>query len=159
EIGYTHGYYRELCPQLLCFACLVAGIAPPSTKPLRYLELGYGQGLSINIHAAACEGEFWGTDFNPSHAAQARSLAVSSRSSVTLLDDSFEELAARSELPEFDIIAIHGIWTWISDHNREIVVDIVRRKLKVGGILYISYNCFPGWAVGIPLRHLMKLHV
>ena len=159
EIGYTHGYYRELSPQLLRFACLIAGIAPPLGGSLRYLELGYGQGLSINIHAAANDGEFWGTDFNPNHAAQARALAAASGSGVTLLDDSFEELSARSELPEFDIIAIHGIWTWISDHNREIVVDIVRRKLKVGGILYISYNCFPGWAVGIPLRHLMKLHV
>src|SRR5262249_7965765 len=38
-------------------------------------------------------------------------------------------------------------------------VDIIRHKLRVGGILYISYNCFPGWAAGIPLRHLMKLHV
>ena len=82
-----------------------------------------------------------------------------SGSGVTLLDNSFAELSARKELPEFDIIAIHGIWTWISDRNREIVVDIIRRKLKVGGILYISYNCFLGWAVGIPLRNLMKLHV
>src|SRR5262249_23604487 len=24
--------------------------------------------------------------------------------------------------------------------------------------VYISYNCFPGWAPAMPLRHLMKLH-
>jgi hypothetical protein len=37
----------------------------------RYLELGFGQGLTLNIHAAACPGEFWATDFNPVHASNA----------------------------------------------------------------------------------------
>src|SRR5262249_55636138 len=33
-----------------------------------------------------------------------------------------------------------------------------RRKLRAGGLVYISYNCFPGWAPAEPLRHLMSLH-
>src|SRR5688572_10205841 len=139
-------------------ACLSAGVAPPANKPMSYLELGYGQGLAINIHAAANVGEFWGTDFNPSQAAHAKMLAKASGASATLLDDSFAELAARPDLPEFDIITLHGIWTWISDENGRIIVDLIRRKLRVGGLLYISYNCLPGWAPAVPLRHLMKLH-
>lgn len=54
-----------------------------------------------------------------------------------MLDASFAEFAARADLPEFDII---------------------RRRLKVGGLVYMSYNCLPGWAPAMPLRHLMKLH-
>ena len=38
------------------------------------------------------------------------------------------------------------------------IVDLIRRKLRAGGIVYISYNCLPGWAPAVPLRHLMKLH-
>ncbi len=158
EIDYTYGYYGELNPSKLRLACLSANIAPPSADPLRYLELGYGQGMSINIHAAAFAGEFWGTDFNPTQAAHARSLADASGSGVILLDDSFAELALRSNLPEFDIIGLHGIWSWISDDNRRVIVDIIRRKLRVGGIVYNSYNCLPGWAPAMPLRHLMTLH-
>src|SRR5215472_509031 len=75
EIDYIYGYNRELGPGLLRLACLSAGVAPPAGSPLRYLELGYGLGLSLNIHAAAVLGEFWGTDFNPSHVAHARALA------------------------------------------------------------------------------------
>ncbi len=157
DIDYTHGYYRELCPGVLQLASLHAGFAPATAESPRYLELGFGQGLSVNIHAAAHIGEFWGTDFNPSHAAHARSLASASKSGAVLLDDSFAELAARSDLPEFDIIALHGIWSWISDENRRVIVDIVRRKLRVGGMLYLSYNCLPGWAPAMPLRHLMTL--
>jgi hypothetical protein len=34
----------------------------------------------------------------------------------------------------------------------------IRRKLKVGGVLYISYNTLPGWASFAPMRHLMTEH-
>lgn len=158
DLEYTYGYYRELCPQLLRLACLSARVAPPESRPFRYLELGFGQGVSLNIHAAANAGEFWGTDFNPSHAAHARTMAQASGSGAVILDDSFAELASREGLPEFDIIGLHGIWAWISEENNQAIVDIIRRRLKVGGICYISYNCLPGWAPALPLRHLMKLH-
>ena len=158
EIEYTYGYYRELCPTFLRLACLSAGIATAKAESFKYLELGFGQGVSINIHAAGNEGDFWGTDFNPSHAAHARELAEASGASATLLDASFAEFAVRPDVPDFDVIALHGIWTWISEENIRVIVDIIRRKLKVGGLLYVSYNCLPGWAPAMPLRHLMKLH-
>jgi hypothetical protein len=60
-------------------------------------------------------------------------------------------------LPDFDIIALHGIWSWISDENRAVIVELARRKLAVGGMLYISYNSTPGWSAAMPLRHLMTL--
>jgi hypothetical protein len=155
---YTFGYFPELSPGILRLECLSAGLAPPSSKNLRYLELGYGQGVTINMHAAAVPGEFWGTDFIPTQAAFARALADASGSGAVLLDDSFAELAQRSDLPEFDIIALHGIWSWVTDENRRIIVDIIRRKLRVGGLVYISYNCLPGWGATAPLRHLIKLY-
>jgi SAM-dependent methyltransferase len=158
ELEYTYGYYRELAPGILRLACLNAGVAPPAARPLRYLELAYGQGVSINIHAAAITGEFWGTDFNATQASHARALAEVSGSGATLLDDSFVEFAARPDVPEFDMIGLHGIWAWTSDENRRVIVDVIRRKLRVGGILYLSYNCLPGWALSLPLRHLMNLH-
>jgi SAM-dependent methyltransferase len=158
DIDYTYGYYEELNPARLRLACLSGGFAAPTGTHPAYLELGFGQGISVNVHAAANEGDFWGTDFNPAHTAHAQALAAAAGSDATLLNDSFAELAARTDLPEFDIIGLHGIWSWISDENRQSLVEIIRRKLKVGGIVYISYNCFPGWAPAMPLRHLMTLH-
>lgn len=158
EIDYTHGYYPELSPLRLQLSMLSQQQAHRVGRPLRYLELGYGQGLTLNIHAAAVGGEFWGTDFNPTHASNARELADASGANLRLLDDSFEELGRRTDLPEFDIIALHGIWSWISDENRAVVVDLMRRKLAVGGFVYLSYNCTPGWSAAMPLRHLLVLH-
>lgn len=105
SVDYTHHYCRELSPVHLDFACLSRGISTSlGDCPLRYLELGFGQGLSLNVHAAASQGEFWGTDFIPAHVVNARELAAASHTGARLFDDSFEDFARRDDLPEFDVI-------------------------------------------------------
>ena len=156
DIGYTYGYYNELNPNRATLAFLNAGYMPPSFGV--HCELGYGQGLSVNIHAAASDTTWHATDFNPSQAAFAQSLAYESCADARLTDEAFADFCSRPDLPEFDSIGLHGIWSWISDENRAVIVDFIRRKLKVGGALYISYNTLPGWASFAPMRHLMTEH-
>lgn len=153
DIGYTHGYYPELNPLHAGLAVLNAGFKAPEIQTA--CELGFGQGLSINIHSAASDTSWYGTDFNPSQVACASDLAAISKAKVHLYDDTFREFACRTDLPDFDFIAMHGIWSWVSQENRAVLVDFVRRKLRVGGVLYISYNTMPGWLDMIPLRYLM----
>jgi SAM-dependent methyltransferase len=155
DIGYTYGYYNELNPLRVRLAFLSTGLAFPEMGTA--CELGFGQGLSANIHAAASVCSWSGTDFNPAQAGFARELASASGSGAQLFDESFAEFSSR-DLPEFDYIGLHGIWSWISDENRAVIVDFIRRKLKVGGVLYISYNTLPGWGAFAPMRHLMTEH-
>lgn len=156
EIDYTYGYYPELNPLRSQLAFLYAGLEPPTQGT--HCELGFGQGLSVNIHASA-SGSFWyGCDFNPSQARYACSLAHASGAQAHLTDEAFAEFCSRIDLPQFDSIGLHGIWSWINDANRAVIVDFVRRKLKVGGALYISYNTQPGWAAMVPLRDLLTEH-
>ena len=156
DIGYTYGYYAELNPLRARFALLAAGFAAPEGSSA--CELGFGQGVSVNIHAAASGACWYGTDFNPAQAGFAQDLARASGAEAHLSDQAFAEFAARSDLPEFDFIGLHGIWSWISDENRQVIVDLVRRRLKVGGVLYVSYNTQPGWAAFAPMRHLISQH-
>ncbi|MEX0619737.1 MAG: class I SAM-dependent methyltransferase [Pseudohongiellaceae bacterium] len=156
DIGYTYGYYEELNPLRARLAFLNQGFVCPEFKTA--CELGFGQGISANIHAAASAVRWYGTDFNPSQAGFAKELAEMSGAGAELFDESFDEFAERKDLPDFDFIGVHGIWSWISDANRKVIVDFVRRKLKVGGVLYISYNTLPGWAAFAPMRHLMAEH-
>ena len=157
DVGYTYGYYPELNPLRVQLAFLNAGLAFPESGSA--CELGFGQGLSANIHAAASMTTWAGTDFNPSHAAFAQEIASVTGADARLFDESFAEFCARDDLQEFDFIGLHGIWSWVSDVNRGVIVDFVRRKLKVGGVLYISYNTQPGWAAMVPMRHLLTEHV
>ena len=153
DIGYTYGYYKELNPIRGELAFLASGLAFPKISSA--CELGFGQGISANIHAAGSVTDWYGTDFNPSQTAFAKELAQTSGAKAHLYDDAFTEFVARTDLPEFDYIGLHGIWSWISDENRESLVNFIKQKLKVGGVLYISYNTFPGWAAFAPIRKLM----
>lgn len=156
DIGYTYGYYTELNPLRVRLAFLNAGLVPPEVGSA--CELGFGQGMSANLHAAASVVQWSGTDFNPAQAGFAQELARVADSGAQLFDEAFDAFCSRPELPEFDYIGLHGIWSWISDENRAVIVDFVRRKLKVGGVLYISYNTQPGWAAMVPMRDLLTEH-
>lgn len=156
DIDYTYGYYAELNPTRIAPAFLAAGLLPPRVETA--CELGFGQGVAVNIHAAAGTAAWYGTDFNPAHAGFAKEMAGVAGAGASLCDDAFADFAQRHDLPDFDFIALHGIWSWISEANRAAIIDFVRRRLKVGGVLYISYNTQPGWASFAPARHLLSEH-
>ena len=156
DVGYTYGYYTELNPLRVKLAFANAGLSCPDFGTA--CELGFGQGLSANVHAAASVTQWHGTDFNPSQAGFAQELAQATGAGSRFYDEAFAEFCTRTDLPDFDYIGLHGIWSWISDENRAVIVDFIRRKLKVGGVLYISYNTLPGWAAFAPMRHLMTEH-
>lgn len=160
DIDYTYGYYRELAPGLIDFALLLSGYEPPRRSgSMNYLELGYGQGVTANVQAAAGVGEFWGADFNPVHANHAQSLARISGADAHFSDESFADMLARDDMPQMDYIVLHGVWSWVSDAHRRAIVDTIRKRLKVGGAVYFSYNTLPGWTTAMPLRHMMSLHI
>jgi SAM-dependent methyltransferase len=159
DVEYTLGFYRELAPTYLSFACLMNGVEGPDlNRRLRYAELGCGRGYGTTLLAASNPGvEFVGIDFNPSHIAEARSLAARANiTNVTFLEMSFVE-AADSDDPmvgSFDIAALHGIYTWIERPVREDIHRFLRKKLLAGGLVYNSYNTLPGWA---PIRPVQQL--
>ena len=159
DITYSHGYFHELAPPYLRWHLLVNGLALPSDGgAYTYCELGYGQGVSANLHAAANpRGEFWGTDFNPDHALNARSLARQSGVSAQWLDLGFEAML-ETPTPPFDFIVLHGVWSWVSSAAQHALVELMRRKLKPGGAVFMSYNVLPGWNAEKPLRDLLYLH-
>ena len=158
-VGYTYGYHRETSPVFQRFCLLLRGQASDDPgEAAAYCELGFGQGVSVNINAAANPGLYVGTDFNPAHAAHAISMARQAGGKLRLYDDSFEQFLARDDLPMFDSISLHGIWTWVSRDNHRLITKFAANHLKPGGVLYVSYNCFPGWASAHPLRHLFAVH-
>jgi SAM-dependent methyltransferase len=158
-VEYTAGFYPEQSPVLLNFAALLNGYQPLRLdKPFTYFELGFGRGGTINLLAASNpNGKFYAADFNPAHVAGATALAGKAQlDNVTLLENSFDMLAAGAvELPKFDFITLHGIYTWVTVENRRHIVDFISRYLKPGGIVYVSYNALPGWTVTLPLQRLL----
>lgn len=156
SIGYTHAFYPEMAPGHLAFALLLKGIAPPDFGTFHYGELGCGQGVTSNL-LAAChpQATFEAVDLLSEHMDGARRLAqAAGTGNAAFFQESFADTARRGG-PDFDVVALHGVWSWVSDDNRRILADILRERLKPGGVLYVSYNCLPGWAADMPVRRLL----
>ena len=95
DIDYTLGYYGEMNPTRIPWVLANKGLASPNIQ--NACELGFGQGLATNFHAATSDTQWWGTDFNPSQTAFAQSLGHFS--GANLFDESFQDFCNRSDLP------------------------------------------------------------
>lgn len=158
DIAYTHAFYPELAPAHLAFALLARGYAPPvaAGRSFHYGELGCGQGLTTNMLAALHpHATFTAVDLLAAHMDGAKTLAMEAgNGNAAFHRESFAEFGRRAGA-DFDVIALHGVWTWVDSDNRRILKDIVARRLKPGGALFLSYNCLPAWAPDMPVRALL----
>jgi len=157
DVSYTNSYFRELSPLWLNYVAAAQGARPrPLADGFTHIDLGCGLGQS-SVVLAGCfpQGRFYGVDFNPAHVDAAQHAAAQlGLTNVTFIERAFEELL-EADLPQFDFITLHGIWSWIGESTRQAVARFVYAKLKPGGILYNSYNCLPGWAGDAPIRRLL----
>jgi SAM-dependent methyltransferase len=163
DIPYLPGYYRHQSPLHLNIACLmggVAGISVTAETPLRYIELGCGHGFGA-LMLAGCNPawEVIGIDFNPAHIAAARSLAATAGiANAHFIEADLSEFAASPalhELPEADVVTMHGLWSWVADPVRDGIVHLLADKLRPGGIAYLSYNALPAWQGALGMQRLL----
>lgn len=163
DVAYIEPITIDLSPAWFSMACVLNGQPPLDTsRPLVWAELGSGSGLSACMVAAANDGvEVWGCDFNPAHVERSRALAAAAALENCSFDEaSFEEVATNDDLgpPEVDVVVVHGVYSWISPANQRHVVEFVRRRLRPGGIAYLSYEVPTGWASMVPISEALRLH-
>jgi SAM-dependent methyltransferase len=164
DIAYVPGYYRHQSPLHLNLACLlggVAGVAIGPETPLSYLELGCGQGFGTLVLAASNpRWQVIGIDFNPAHIAAARELADEAGIiNARFLEADLATLAdedAASEIPQADVVSLHGLWSWVADGVRAGIVDLLAKKLRPGGIAHVSYNALPAWQGALGMQRLLR---
>ncbi|MFP5517007.1 MAG: class I SAM-dependent methyltransferase [Alphaproteobacteria bacterium] len=158
-IDYIRAVYRDWSPALLGFALTLRGWRPPEALrrgSFTMAEPGCGHGLTSALLAGAHPAaRFEAMDFNPSHIAGVRRLADDAGlANATFLEESFAD-HARREGPMLDVVALHGVWSWVSAENRAILLDTLRRRLAPGGVVFVSYNALPGTLAHMPLRRLL----
>jgi SAM-dependent methyltransferase len=158
DIPYLRDFKPMLAPAWLDHVALVAGIEPPARRNgLAWCDLGCGQGVTAAILAATHpSGVFHGIDAMPVHIDHGRRLAAAA--AIPNLELHAVDFAAASglELPQFDYIVAHGVYTWIGPEAQCAVRRFIDRRLKPGGLVYLSYNAMPGWARDLPFQGLLR---
>ena len=157
DTSYTDQFFRELAPAWLNYVAALNGARPVAVdRAFVYLELGCGFGTSTVVNAGSYpRGEFHACDIIPAHVEGGRRHAAAfGVSNVTFHEADFDHLLAR-RLPPCDFIVLHGVYSWVDDEARAAVRRVIDDRLKPGGLVYVSYNCLPGWASEAPLRKLL----
>ena len=70
--------------------------------------------------------------------------------SIVDVDDSFGK---------FDYIICHGVYSWVPHDVQEKILEIGRDHLTPNGVMYVSYNTYPGWHLRGVVREMMRYHV
>jgi len=161
DVEYTSGFCRGQSPVVMQLACWLNGIETAAVgEDFSYCELGCGKGLtSLVLAASNPRARFVAVDFNPVHVMHAAGVARAARlENIEFLESSFEDLVdgRRGQLPQFDFVTLHGVYSWISPVARQAIVRFLSYCLKPAGLVYISYNAMPGWAAGLPVQRLLK---
>ncbi|MGB9649910.1 MAG: class I SAM-dependent methyltransferase, partial [Stellaceae bacterium] len=158
DIPYLRDFKPMLAPAWLDHVALVAGIEPPARRNgFAWCDLGCGQGVTAAILAATHPaGVFHGIDAMPVHIDHARRLAAAA--AIPKLELHVVDFAAAIglELPQFDYIVAHGVYTWVGPEAQYAMRRFIDRRLKPGGLVYLSYNAMPGWARDLPFQGLLR---
>jgi len=157
DLPYSEGYCPEQSPLSLAFVAWLNGVRGPDLSgAFTYCDLGCGQGTSLNAFAAALpEARFIGIDLSEAHIASARATATAAKlENVEYRCADLAELDLDT-LPELQIVAAHGLYSWVPESCRSGVRRLIRARLCEGSLAYISTNAMPGWGPLMPLRDLM----
>jgi len=158
DVGYSATFTHFVAPDWLDLTAQISGFAPPSRRGgFAFCELGCGLGVtSVVLAATHPDNAFYGIDMMPEHIAYGRRLAEhASVGNLTLHAMDFTG-ASQLELPRFQYIVAHGVYSWIDAQAREDLRLFIDRHLAPGGLVYLSYNAMPGWAADLPFQYLVN---
>ena len=164
ENGYPEGMdylklaFNIISPKHIALCLNLAGKSCVNlSNTFTYAELGAGFGVSIAGWAAQYpQGEFHSIDYNSNQTQWTRRLADMSGLDNLFVHNCTINQALSIQLPHFDFIIIHGVYSWVSDDVRGECRAFINKFLKPGGCVYLSYNAMPGFKDIAPMRALIQ---
>jgi SAM-dependent methyltransferase len=148
ELPYVSSPIEWTAPERMAAVSVLQGGPRPALTGFRYLELGCGDATNLIPLARYRPGsEFCGIDGS----ARLIQAAVAERdanalANLTLRRGTFADALGDTSGP-FDYVVLHGVFSWVDDQTRDLLLDFAAQALAPDGLLYVSYNALPGWNV------------
>jgi SAM-dependent methyltransferase len=159
EVPYMAASFSNTHPEILAVTGLLRGLDPPPPAGARVLELGCARGANLVPMAASLPGaEFVGVDLSGRQIDEAREMARA----VGVSNVTFHAMDLRDvdeSFGVFDYVVAHGLYSWVPPDVQEAVLEVCAKRLSPNGIVYISYNTFPGWHVSVMFRDMMLYRI
>ena len=130
ELPYESHAFPQTHPDRLSVIARLFGMQPAPLEGCRVLELGCGNGANIIAMAALMpDATFLGVDLSPRQieVGQAR-IAELGLTNVELRAADLLEI--ENDLPVFDFIIAHGLYSWVPPNVQQAVLRICSRHLS-----------------------------
>jgi SAM-dependent methyltransferase len=148
----------ETHPDRMAAVARLHGMSPAPVTGCRVLEIGCGDGWNLIPMAYFLpESRFYGVDLAASAIGEGqRAKADLKLRNLRLWAGDFRDCA---DPQPFDYIVAHGLYSWLPYDVRDRLLSFCRGLLAPHGVVYISYNTWPGRHTRHILREMMLHHI
>ncbi len=160
DAPYRIAFQTSQTPGHLALVCAASGVHWELRDDLQVADLGCGRGYVANALAAASPGwHVTGIDHSPVQIAEATTMArQAGLDNVAFIETDLGAMtdAEICRLPQFDVVMLHGVWTWVSDAVRDGIRKLLQHRLRPGGLVYVGYNAMPAAGADFVLQRLLQ---
>ncbi len=157
-VPYDSQPFAQSQPDQVAAMARLFGLSPVPPEHARVLELGCSAGGNIIALAARYPHmQILGVELSKVEAEQGQAtIAALGLANIQIRHDDIVNVA--KEPGQYDYIIAHGVFSWIPAEVQEALLALCSHKLSDDGVVYISYNVYPGWKMREIIREMMLFH-
>ena len=156
DLGYlSQPFPYASAPFLESYARLL-GLSPAPASTARILEIGSSYGGNLISQALFYpKATFTGIEIAPTQVSVGRTyIDQLGITNLDLLEGDVNE--SHDHLGTYDYIIAHGFYSWVDEETKDNFLRLCKEHLAGNGILYMSYNTYPGWHKMDSVRALLE---
>jgi methyltransferase-like protein/SAM-dependent methyltransferase len=155
KVLYPSPAFLQTHPDRLAVVGTLFGMSPPPVERCRVLEIGCGEGGNLIPMAYALpDAQFVGIDLAavPIDAARRR-IRRAGLKNIQVLQMNVMDITP--EFGAFDYVIVQGLYSWVPEPVKHMLLTVCGRNLSANGIAFVSYNTAPAGHVRRILREMM----
>ncbi|WP_127062468.1 class I SAM-dependent methyltransferase [Veillonella sp. 3627] len=156
DLGYlSQPFPYASAPFLESYARLL-GLSPAPASKARILEIGSSYGGNLISQALFYpQATFTGIEIAPTQVSVGKTyIDQLSITNLDLLEGDVNE--SHDHLGTYHYIIAHGFYSWVDEETKDNFLRFCKEHLAENGILYMSYNTYPGWHKMDSVRALLE---
>ena len=156
DLGYlSQPFPYASAPFLESYARLL-GLSPAPASTARILEVGSSYGGNLISQALFYpKATFTGIEIAPTQVSVGKTyIDQLGITNLALLEGDVNE--SHHHLGTYDYIIAHGFYSWVDEETKDNFLRLCKEHLAENGILYMSYNTYPGWHKMDSVRALLE---
>jgi methyltransferase-like protein/SAM-dependent methyltransferase len=158
RVPYPSPAFLQTHPDRLAVVGTLLGMSPPPVERCRVLEIGCGEGGNLIPMAYGLpESQFVGIDLaaRPIESARTR-IHRAGLKNVRAYQMNVTDVTP--EFGTFDYVIVQGLYSWVPEPVREMLLTVCGQNLSANGIAFVSYNTAPAGHVRRILREMIIFH-